>query len=52
MRHIKPVSQMPQLAATTPLESLILILFTVGFRDFQNYQQVIQSLQKYYGKTE
>ena len=51
MRHIRPIGRSPQLAATSLIESLILLMFTAAFQEFQNFQQVIQNLQKYYQKT-
>jgi hypothetical protein len=51
MRHIRPIGRTPQLAATSLLESLILLVFTSAFQEYQNFQQVFQNLQKFYQKT-
>jgi len=53
MHHVKPMTRVPAPAqgVTTPLESVILLLITVVFQDWDNFPQVIQNLQKFYAKT-
>jgi hypothetical protein len=58
MKHIRGITRTPAPAQTSlingnlsPIETLILLLITVFFRDWDNYPQVIQNLQKYYAKT-
>lgn len=54
MKHLACVSRRPspaQVGVTTPIETIILLLVTVLFRDWDNFPQVIQNLQKYYAKT-
>jgi hypothetical protein len=54
MKHLACVSRRPspaQIGVTTPIETIILLLVTVLFRDWDNFPQVIQNLQKYYAKT-
>lgn len=57
MKHIKTLSRVPALATTgtttntsSPIEELIVLLFTAFFRNWDNFSSVIQNLQKYYGK--
>lgn len=42
---------MPHTGATDAIESVIVLLVTVFFRDWDNFQTVIQNLSKYYSKT-
>jgi hypothetical protein len=61
MKHLKSVSRTPALAQfggigggfgnISVAEQAILLLLGVFFGDWQNYQQVITNLQKYYRKT-
>ena len=53
MKHIKQISlfQSYQGGETTTLEAIILIVFGVLFRDFDNFAAVMQNLQKFYEKT-
>jgi len=53
MTHIKPITSVPLKAqgVTTPVESVILLLFTIFFQSYTNFSSVIQNLQKFYSKT-
>jgi len=54
MAHLKYVSHTPTLAQqgdTTPIETIILTLLSVFFIEWDNYNVVIQNLQKFYSKT-
>jgi hypothetical protein len=53
MKHIQPVTAMPRPAqgVTTPVEGAILLLITIFFQDWDNFQQVLRNLQKFYSKT-
>ena len=54
MNHVKSISRTRvnvQLAETTPLESLIVLVFTIYFGDWTNGPAAIQNLAKYYEKT-
>lgn len=53
MKHIQPVTAMPRPAqgVTTPVEGAILLLVTIFFQDWDNFQQVLRNLQKFYSKT-
>jgi hypothetical protein len=53
MSHIRSISRAPQLAqgGTSPLETIIILLTTVIFQDWDNFPQVIQQLSKFYAKT-
>lgn len=52
--HTRPISRLPhpgQQGQTTAIESVIILLVTLFFRDWDNFQSVIQNLSKYYSKT-
>lgn len=54
MSHLKPLSRCPRTAqegVTTPLESLILFVLTIFFRDWINGPTVISNLASFYAKT-
>ena len=53
MKHLSTISRvsMPAQGETTALESIILLLVSVFFYDWQNYQSVVQNLSKFYRKT-
>lgn len=57
MTHIRRLSKLPRPASSlissslSPAETLVLLLLTAGFSDWDNYSAVIQNLQKYYEKT-
>jgi hypothetical protein len=53
MQHIKPISALPRTAqgTTTPIEAGILVLLTIFFPDWDNFQTVITNLSKFYAKT-
>lgn len=56
MRHLAPVTRpaapaRAQQGRTTPLESLILLIFGVYFATWDNGPTVIQNLSKYFAKT-
>ncbi len=58
MRHIRPVSRASIIpigqdgtGSYTILESVILLLVGVYFRDWDNFTSVYQNLQKFYRKT-
>ena len=51
MAHIKTISRRPDLAQTDPIESIILLLLSVFFPEWDNFPTVIQNLQKFYSKT-
>jgi hypothetical protein len=56
MRHVSPVSRLrrpapAQQGVTTPIETLIILIFSTYFLDWDNGQTVIQNLAKYFGKT-
>jgi len=53
MKHIAPITSLPSRAqgSTSPIEGAILILITIFFQDWDNFEQVIQNLSKYYSKT-
>ena len=52
--HTRPISRVPrpcQQGQTTSIETLIILVITLFFRDWDNFQSVIQNLSKYYSKT-
>ncbi|MFP4500885.1 MAG: hypothetical protein ACLFTT_07795 [Candidatus Hydrogenedentota bacterium] len=49
--HIRPLTRTPSPAETTLIESAILLLFTVFFRDNENFETAYQNLAKFYEKT-
>jgi len=54
MSHLRLISRTPspaQQKATDIYETLILYLMAIIFQDWDNFQQVIQNLSKYYSKT-
>lgn len=53
MKHIKAISlfQSSGSGETTPLEAIILVVFSVLFSGYNNYSSVLQNLQKFYAKT-
>ncbi len=53
MKHIAPITSLPSRAqgSTSPIEGAILLLITIFFQDWDNFEQVIQNLSKYYSKT-
>ncbi len=53
MKHIQTISAMPRPAqgVTSPIEGAILLLITIFFQDWDNFQQVLGNLQKFYSKT-
>jgi len=53
MKHVHPITALPSRAqgTTTPIEGAILILVTIFFQDWDNFEQVVQNLSKYYSKT-
>lgn len=54
MTHIRPISRPPSPAQegnVTALESIILLLMSVIFQDWDNFGPVIQNLRKFYSKT-
>ena len=51
MRHIRLVSQAPRPAQVSPLESVILFLFSAYFSGWDNFDAIFRNLQKYYAKT-
>ncbi|HIJ65466.1 MAG TPA: hypothetical protein HPP77_05885 [Candidatus Hydrogenedentes bacterium] len=53
MKHVGSLSLLrkPAPGETTPLEQLILTVFGVYFRDWDNFPSVFSNLQKYYSKT-
>lgn len=51
MTHIKPLTRTPELGQIDVLESLVLAVLGIFFRDFDNVQQVVGSLQKFFSKT-
>lgn len=53
MKHVQPITSVPLKAqgVTTPIESVILLLFTIFFSTYENFPSVIQNLQKFYAKT-
>ncbi len=54
MAHVKLISRgkMPVAPGATDVwETIILLLMSIIFRDWDNFPQVIQNLQKYYAKT-
>ncbi|MBI2432240.1 MAG: hypothetical protein HYV26_05160 [Candidatus Hydrogenedentes bacterium] len=54
MTHIRPISRPPLLAQEgqlTPAETVILLLLTVIFQDWDNFAVVIRNLEKFYSKT-
>ncbi len=54
MKHLRLVSQRPRPASqgqVSGVESLILLVFSLVFRAWDNFSGVYQSLQKFYQKT-
>ena len=61
MRHCRCITQKPHVAQlggigggggnTSLVESVILTLLTVFFQGWDNFQEVITNLQKFYSKT-
>lgn len=51
MTHIKTISKGPVMAQIDPIESFILILLPIFFRDLDNIFPVLGSLQKTFSKT-
>lgn len=54
MTHVRCVTRAPKPAqegVTTPLETVIILLVSVIFQDWDNFPQVIQQLSKFYAKT-
>lgn len=53
MQHIKPITSIPRVAqgTTSPIEAAILVLLTIFFPDWDNFQDVITNLSKFYSKT-
>lgn len=54
MRHIQTITQAPAVAqdgTTTAIELLIQVLISVFFADWDNFQPVLQFLNKYFAKT-
>ena len=54
MRHVKTISCAPAAAQEGQLdmtENIIIILLTVIFQGWDNFQPVIQNLQSFYSKT-
>lgn len=50
-RAITRAPHMGQVGGTSALESIIILLVTVFFRDWDNFPTVIQNLSKFYAKT-
>ncbi len=53
MVHLKPISRTTtvQTGTTDAVESVILLLMAIIFKDWDNFAQVAQNLQKYFAKT-
>jgi hypothetical protein len=54
VKHLRPVSGMPrpaQTGGTSILEQIILLLLTTFFSGWDNFDSVINNLEKYYRKT-
>lgn len=53
MKHVQVISRAgsPVPAETTLIETLILLILTTNFSDWDNYPQIIRNLQKFYQKT-
>ncbi len=53
MAHLTAVSRspIPPKAATDTIETVIIILLSTIFSDWDNFPQVVQGLQKFYNKT-
>ncbi len=53
MKHVHPITALPSRAqgTTSPIEGAILILVTIFFQDWDNFEQVVQNLSKFYSKT-
>ena len=49
--HARPLTRRPQLGETTLAESAVLLLLTLFFRDYENYEVAFQNLAKFYEKT-
>ena len=53
MKHLKVISRaqiaLPQ--GTSLLETILIVLLTIFFSDWDNFIPVIQNLEKFYGKT-
>lgn len=52
--HTRAITRAPHMGQggqTTALESIIILLITVFFRDWDNFTTVIQNLSKYFAKT-
>jgi len=53
VKHVHPISRIPSKAQGVDfVESLVLIIFTVLFQDFDNFPSIIQSLQKTFSKVD
>jgi hypothetical protein len=57
MKHIRTISATPAPAQNflggglELAESLVILFLTAGFQGWDNFQPVIQNLQKFYSKT-
>lgn len=54
MSHLRCVTRAPQPAqtgGTSAMETIIILLMSVIFQDWDNFPQVIQQLSKFYSKT-
>ena len=49
--HTRAITRAPELGQTDIAESIVILLVTIIFRGWDNYQTVIQNLSKYYSKT-
>lgn len=54
MRHLKTISQIPAPASEKSMdiyETVIIVILSVIFKDWDNFVTVVQNLEKYYQKT-
>lgn len=54
MRHLKTISRMPSRAQegqTNIFETIIIVVLSVIFQQWDNFVPVVQNLQKFYSKT-
>lgn len=53
MTHIRTITRvsMPGKGSIDPLEQIIILVIGIFFQDWDNYQAVLQNLQKFYSKT-
>jgi len=53
MTHVRAISKQasPARAQTSPIETVIILVMSILFQDWDNFPQVIQALSQFYAKT-